>query len=188
MAGLLPWYGDKKTIHDHLVKVAAENSGFTYCALITGPFFTWGIQTGFLGYDLTKKTATIMDGGDLKISYTDIPHVALGVARALEKDASGYLHISSFTVSQNEILTALEKEIGEKFEVAHKTTEEYHEMSEQMMQSADPGTKMQGLFTRVVRIVYGEDCKGNWGVGDNAKLGVEELKLDDLVKTAVGQE
>lgn len=170
------------------MKVAAENPRFSYCALITGPFFTWGVQVGFLGYDLAKKIATIMDGGDLKISYTDIPHVALGVARALEKDASGYLHISSFTVSQNEILAALEKEIGEKFEVVHKTTEEYHEMSEQMMQSEDPGTKMQGLFTRVVRIVYGEDGKGDWGVGDNAKLNLEELKLEDLVKKAVGKE
>ena len=188
MVGLLPWYADKKTVHDHLVKVAAENPGFSYCALITGPFFTWGIQVGFLGYDLAKKTATIMDGGDLKISYTDIPQIAVGVARALEKDASGYLHISSLTVSQNEILAALEKEIGEKFEVAYKTTAEYHEMSEQMMQSEDPGTKMQGLLTRVLRIVYGEDCKGNWGVGDNAKLGLEELKLEDLVKKAVGKE
>ena len=137
MAGLQPWYGEKKAVHDHLVKVATENSGFTYCALITGPFFPWGVQVGFLGYDLAKKTATIMDGGDLKISYTDLAHVALGVARALEKDASGYLYISSLSVSQNEILAALEKEIGEKFEVTHKTTEEYHKMSELMMQSED---------------------------------------------------
>lgn len=164
MVGLLPWYGDKKTVHDHLVKVAAKNPGFSYFALINGPFFIWSIPAGLFCFDLAKKTATIMDSGDLKISYTDIPHVALSVARALEKDASGYLHISSFTVLQNNILAALEKKIGGKFEVAHMTTEEYHEMSEQLMQSKDPGTNMQGLFTRVVRNVYVEDCKGNWGV------------------------
>lgn len=141
-----------------------------------------------MGYDLAKNTATIMDSGDLKVSYTDIPHAALAVARALERDMSGYLYISSLTVSQNEILAALEKEMGRKFEVTNKTTDEYHNVSEQMMQSEDMGTKMQGLLTRVVRIVYGEDCKGNWGARDNAKLGLEELKLDDLVKKALGKE
>lgn len=172
-------------MHDYLVKTAAENPGFTYAALINGPFFSWGLMNGFLGYDLKNRIATILDGGDLKVSYTEIPQVALGVARILERDVSGYLYISSVTATQNQILAALERISGEKLERKEETMQNYHEMSEQMMQSDDQGVKIQGYVLRVLRIAYSADAKPGWGSGDNAKLGLEESRLDDLVRGAL---
>lgn len=180
-------YAEKKTVHDYLVKTATENPGFTYAALINGPFLSWGLGNGFLGYDLKDHKATVVDGGDLKVSYTEIPQVALGVARILERDVSGYLYISSVTASQNQIVDALERVSGEKFERKEETTKNYHEMSEQMMKSDDQGVKMQGYVLRILRIAYSADAKPGWGSGDNAKLGLEESRLDDLVRGALGK-
>lgn len=106
-------YADKRKVHDHLVKVGKEHPEFSYAALITGGFLTFGVQTGFLGYDWKNHTATIVDGGGLQVNYTDITQVALGVARILERDISGYLKISSVACSQNDIVEVLERRQSE---------------------------------------------------------------------------
>lgn len=184
----LSTYAEKKKVHDYLVKTADENLGFSFAALINGPLFDWGLSNGFLGYDLNKHQATILDGGDIKVSYTAIPQVALGVAKILERDISGYLYISSLTVSQNEIVDALERVTGEKFERKEEMTENYHRMSEQMMKSADQGVMMNGFVLRILAIAYSADANPGWGNADNAKLGLEEGKLDDLVRDALGKQ
>ena len=139
-----------KDVHDYLVKTASSLPGFTYCALMTGPLFDFGLQSGMLGFDLKEKKATILDGGLLQVSYTTLPQAALGVARALERDASGYLKISSVTCSQNQLLEALEGVVGQKFDVRQETTKHYQEMSEPMMKSHDPTgeEQMEGAILR----------------------------------------
>ena len=108
--------------------------------------------------------------------YT-IPQVALAVVRVLERDLSAYLKISPVTCDQNEIHEALEKETASKWERREETTENYEEIPEDVMKSADGEEKMRGVVMRILRIAYGEDSKRDRGRGDNEMLGLRRESL-----------
>ena len=166
-----------------------NHSWFRYTGIISGPFFSWGIASGFLGYDVKKKTAWLYDEGTLPVSYTEISQVGLAVARSLERGVTGYLHISSITTTQNEIMKTLEHLSGTNWQKNPISTSHAYALSADMMKSENEEMRFKGSMLRAMRWVYGADCGGNWGEGDNVKLGLETKKnLDEMVKLALKEE
>lgn len=71
------------------------------------------MKVGFLGFDLTRKTAEIWDNGDARFSSTTLSTIGKATVRILEpmnveQTKNQDIFILSFTTTQNQILTILE--------------------------------------------------------------------------------
>ncbi|ROW07568.1 hypothetical protein VPNG_06842 [Cytospora leucostoma] len=100
----------------------------------------WGINSGFVGFDLENHTATIWDDGSQEFSSTPRANVAnavVGVLKNPDITANQYVYISSFETSTHEILLALEKAQGSKYTVKHVKTEDEVEDGKAKLASGD---------------------------------------------------
>ncbi|KKY24154.1 putative isoflavone reductase family protein [Diplodia seriata] len=55
VVSLVPFLAAKRQVVEYLV--SKESATFSWSALITGPFFDWGLKVGFLGFDLQGRKA-----------------------------------------------------------------------------------------------------------------------------------
>jgi len=119
---LLPMYKEHNDIVDYLK--TQESRGLSWSGVLTGVFFDWAFERGIMGFDLSTSTALIFDSGDAKFSVTNLETIGTAVAAILrkpEETANKYIYISSFSISQNEILAALEKLTGKKWTIERTT-------------------------------------------------------------------
>lgn len=99
---------------------AQESAGLTWTAIVTGSFFDWGLVNGFAGFDLATHEAMIYDDGDQRFSTSTFHLVGSAVAKVLlqpDVTANRYVYVSSFTTTQNEILSELEDISGVEWKV-----------------------------------------------------------------------
>jgi hypothetical protein len=81
----------------------------------------------FLGFDMEKRHATILDHGTNRWSATTRSTIGLAVKNSMlspESVANRYLFIESFNVSQMDILASLEDLTGAKWDVTYHDAEE----------------------------------------------------------------
>ncbi|KAH9216247.1 isoflavone reductase, partial [Leptodontidium sp. 2 PMI_412] len=96
----------------------SKQDAITWTAVITGPFFDWGLFEGMIGFNLSTKTASLIDGGTSRFSATTIAQIARSLIAILahaDATANQTVFIESFTTNQLEVLAALEKATGEKW-------------------------------------------------------------------------
>jgi len=123
---IVPFFKGKNDVVDYLEKTVASHPGFTWSSILTGGFFDWGLKNGFLGFDVAKKTATIYNDGNRRASYTTLATIGRAVAGTLlhpSETANKHVYVASFTVTQNEILAALEAATSAKWTVTKQTSE-----------------------------------------------------------------
>ena len=157
-----------------------ESSGLSWTAIGNGVFFDWSFQKTqghFLLLDLQKRSAVIQDEGNDRFSCTNLNTVALAIVRVLQKPEetkNKFLFIQSFSMSQNELLAALEKEIGgPKFEVTHVKNEEF--MAENLPKA------QAGDFGGIMGVIIGTVVKhGNNELEDGFANELLELPKEDL--------
>lgn len=117
----VPIFGKKWTINQLLVEKQSE--GLSWTGIICGAFFDWGLEVGFLGFDLDSSTATIYDHGDVKCQLTvlaDIAQSVKGVLMNPGETRNRYVYINTFHLSQNEILKVLEGVQGRDWKKVRK--------------------------------------------------------------------
>jgi len=113
----VPIFGAKTATVEYLR--SKEKDGLSWTGLVTGPFFDWGLGTGFLGFKIKEKRAEIWDGGNVKFSSTNLPTIGkaivslLSTPERLSATENKYVFVASHTVTQNEVLAAFEKASGE---------------------------------------------------------------------------
>ncbi|KAI9832913.1 MAG: hypothetical protein M1819_003943 [Sarea resinae] len=149
---VVPVLGPKKDVLDYLK--SKVDSGLTYTAIANGAFFDWGLQVGFLGFDLKNHTARLFDDGSQKFSATNLPTVGRAVAAVLEKPAetaNKFLFIRSVTTSQKEILAALEKATGKKWEVTKVDSKEELKIGQDKLAKSD----FSGVLNLLAVSIYG---------------------------------
>ncbi len=84
---------------------------------------TKGLTRGLFGFNLKEKTALIWENGNTKINTTNIEDIARALVNLLsnpdnlEKAKNTYVYISSFEVTQNQVLQELERATGTTFQV-----------------------------------------------------------------------
>lgn len=106
-------FGAKARIAEYLVQKADEKGTMmTWTGICTGCFFDWGLQVGFLGFDLANREATLYDRGESEGDLTTVPDACEAV-RAVLKDgaaatANRWLHVNTFRVTQAQILGSLQ--------------------------------------------------------------------------------
>ena len=121
----VPIFGQKWAINRLLVEKQSE--GLSWTGIICGAFFDWGLQVGFLGFDLDSSTATIYDDGDVKCQLTVLADIAQAVKGVLTNPAetrNRYVYINTFRLSQNQILKALERVQGRAWTQVKKDARE----------------------------------------------------------------
>lgn len=145
----------------------------SWSSIITGPFFDWGLKSGFLGFNIPSKTATIYDGGKATVSATNLDQIGLATVKVLEKadlTKNQYVYISGFQKSQADILAALEKISGTKWTVINKDVKET---------IAGGRAKLgRGDFSGIPDLIAGAMYETELGLGDFSSAGLWNDKLD----------
>ncbi|KAL6907255.1 NAD(P)-binding protein [Trichoderma evansii] len=116
---------EKKAIVDHLR--TKESQGLTWTALCVGIFFSWVLEEGrgTLGWDLDKGEVTIYDSGNQEYDTSTVDQVArsaIAVLRNLKETENTYVFVNSFTSTQNQTLSALERIQGKSYKVSRDTS------------------------------------------------------------------
>ncbi|KAK0649856.1 hypothetical protein B0T16DRAFT_325231 [Cercophora newfieldiana] len=124
----------------YLDEAAKANLGFTWTGIATGPFFDWGIGSGFWGVDLKAKKVRVIDSGDELVSSSTLGFVGKSVVAVLQREeetVNKLIEVVEFTVSQNELVKVLEEKTGTKFEVEKVNGKELGEKGEESLAKGD---------------------------------------------------
>ena len=182
---LVPLYPAKKKVREYLQQLAGR-SGLSWTSLVCGHFFDYGLRSGLLRFDVKKRKARMFDGGEVRWSATTLETIATAVVRVLEKEEetrNRMLYIQSFCVSQNEVLRALERVKGGKWQVEDIKSEEYiEEVKKEMAARPDSAEAVENMVS-VVGIV-----DANWEGKDDFANELLDLKgedLDEVVRKAL---
>ncbi|EKG16379.1 NmrA-like protein [Macrophomina phaseolina MS6] len=149
----------------------SKESEMSWTSLVTGAFFDWAMRDGFFGFDLPSKTVTLIDGGTTVFTATTLPKIAKAVIAILEhadETKNKYVFISSFNVSQKDILDVVEKVDNKKWTVKHVTSEEVIANGKRVVEEGD--------FTGIKDLTRG-GAFGKQGLGDLRPYGLWDDKL-----------
>lgn len=180
---LVPLYADKAKVAAYLK--TKENTSLSWTAIHTGQFFDWSLESGWLDFYPAEKRATIYDSGNARWSTTNMGTIATAVAKVLlkpEETKNKPLFIASFTVSQLQVLEALEKATGgEKWDVKRMTSAEALEKAKNMGNQ----DHSDGLKLRCLMLLYADDADRGANFEKDGLLANELLGLpvEDLSQT-----
>lgn len=144
-----------------------------------------GLRSGFLGYDIANKTATIWDGGDKRFTLTNERDLGIAIASVLKKPeetSNEYLFVSSVETTQNEILAALEEATNTKWTINATTTEKQVNDAFQKLTSGD----LNGAFALVRATSYSNTpgLKSNYAQDETLSNDLLGLKAASVAETA----
>lgn len=181
----IPFLAEKIAVLDYLKE---RQDKISWIAVVTGAMFDWGFKIpGFLGWDVNARTATIYDGGDIPYDATNLDQVGRAIAKSLKKSEltkNQYVYVNSFTVTQNEILRALEKITGEKFTVSQGTVEDLWQGGAAQLKEGQP----LGVLGMLAGTVYGKGRISNFSATRvlwNEKIGLAQENLEESLRSFV---
>ncbi|KAF4467250.1 DNA binding [Fusarium albosuccineum] len=165
----------------------ANNDVMSWTGLMCNPWVDFCVVDGLLGFDINNREARIYNGGNVPFStgLRDLAAQALYALvtnpERLEEAKNKYIHVASYTTTQNEVLSVVEKLTGQKWKVKNLTSEE---VLPEALEDVKKG-KNWGLAYQVQAILYGKGSDGH-AVGDfrplgiwNERLGLPETTLED---------
>lgn len=179
-AALHPALPPKVATVDYL---RSKESQISWSALIPGAFFDWAMSIGLFGFDIKSKTVTLIDGGTAVFTATTLPTIAkatLAILEQADETKNQYVFISSFHISQNDILDVVNKLDGEKWTVKHTTSEDLIAQGNKRIAEGD----MMGATDLVGGGALGKQALGDsrpWGLWDE-KLGLQKDDLEKAVR------
>lgn len=180
-ADQVPLYADKAKVIAKLK--ASQGTGLTWTAIHAGQFFDWGLESGWLDYHLEEKRAVIYDSGDRRWSTTNMGTVATAVVKVLlkpDETKNQPVFVASFTVSQLEVLHALEEATGSKWEIQRMTSEAALEKAKKL----EDKDHSEGLKLLILMLLYADGAdKG----ADFEKHGWLSNQLLELPKEDLGE-
>ncbi|KAL3481320.1 hypothetical protein BJX99DRAFT_253622 [Aspergillus californicus] len=147
---------------DHL---RASESDMSWSSVVTGAFFDWALRVGFFGFDLATKTVTLIDGGTSVFTATTLPTIAKALVAILdhpEETQNQYVFLSSFNVSQRDILDVVERVDGQKWTVKDVTSDELIANGQRRLAEGD--------FAGIVDLTRG-GAFGKRALGDESRHG-----------------
>ncbi|KAF2127206.1 NAD(P)-binding protein [Dothidotthia symphoricarpi CBS 119687] len=181
---ILPLMKGKKVVRDYLLSMQdKERDGgagkLTWTSLVTGHFFDYGLTCGLLKFDVKGRKAYLLDGGDIKFSGSNLEFIGNAVIKILEKleeTENKLLYVHSHYVTQLEVLAALEKATGDKFERIDENSEEELNKVRPKMLGGD------GEATEEVVAIWGV-VAADWSKREGFANTLLGLKQDDLQET-----
>jgi len=181
VAELVPLYKQKTAVREYLTQLSSQHPDFSWTSLVCGHFFDYGLQTELLAFNVQEGTAEIFDGGDVKWSASTLSQIGksvVGVLRKPEETKNKMLYMQSFCVSQNEVLSELEKVSGKKFEVKQLSSEEYIKGKKEAVDKGDSNSTEQ--MVAVLGLTRADWTREKDFA--NELLGLKEEDLAEVVK------
>lgn len=155
------------------------------------------------GFDLPNRHVTFFDQGTTSINTSTWPQVGRGVAnllglKVLPDDADDqspclshyrnkFVYISSFKVSQKDMLDSLIRVTGTKLDdwkIDYESAEERYNAGVDRMKKGDRSGFVQMMYTRVFYKGGGGDFETSMGL-QNGVLGLPKEDLDEYTKVAL---
>lgn len=190
---LIPLYVNKKDVRDHLIKLnnqtRQDGSQMSWTSLVTGHFFDFGLKSGLLGIDVERRNAKVFDGDKWKYAASTLAHIGLATAKALQQAEHPRLknklvYVQSVRISQGELVSALEKVTGEKFEVQDLKSAEFIKKHKSLLEEKPGDHDITEELVTVGGIIGTDwDTKGDAFVND--LLSMPQEGLEDLVRQAL---
>ncbi|KAI8934298.1 hypothetical protein NX059_009037 [Plenodomus lindquistii] len=185
---ILPLMKGKKDVRDYLKtienKKRDDGSSLEWTSLVTGHFFDYGLTCGLLKFNVKGRKAYILDGGNIKFSGSNLDFIGKAVIKILEKPeetANKLLYVHSNYVTQLELLAALEKATGAKFERIDQNSKDELDIVRPKMLNGDGEAREEVV---AVWGVVASDWKDKEGFA-NSLLGLKEDDLDETVARVV---
>lgn len=180
---LVPLYKAKTKVREYLQTLEDKLS---WTSLVCGHFFDYGLTTGLLHFDIKNRKARIFDGGEIRASAATLDRVASATVRVLEcevRTRNKMLYVQSFCVTQNQVLAAVEKVTGAKFEVEDAKSEVYIEkLKKELEENPSDGEATENMVGVVGIIDANWESRANFAM---ETLGLEEEDLEDVVRKAL---
>ncbi|RMZ75214.1 hypothetical protein DV737_g5413, partial [Chaetothyriales sp. CBS 132003] len=184
----LPVFKHKVETQQYLEAKAKENPEFSYTLVINGAFFDWGLKAGFL-VNLTKHSATVFNGGDVKFSVTKLGTIAkavVGVIEHLDETKNRAVYIQDALVTQNQLIQYAKEIDGKEWDITPNDTDKTYAEGIAALQKG-PGPNLGAVLGSFIRsAIFDPTYGGNFSDHlDNNLLGLKGLS-DEEVKELVG--
>ncbi|KAI4115294.1 MAG: hypothetical protein LQ338_007875 [Usnochroma carphineum] len=179
-----------------------ERLGAKYVAMVCGCWYEWSLALGepWFGFDILGRRVTFFDEGTTKVCCSTWEQCGRGVVGlvslpvvdggeggvGLERWANRPFYISSFRVSQRDMLDSLHRVLGTRdrdWEIRFQGTKERREEGGEELK--------RGVRTGFAKMMYARAFYPDGG-GDfegkvvNGLLGLPEESLDEATRRAVG--
>ena len=185
---------------DTIQYLKTKEDSISWTGVIVGGFFDWAMMVGALGWNLRNKSVTVFDSGDQAWEATNIEQIARAVAACLspehyEQTSNRYVYVNSFTVTQNQVITELEKAMGTKLKLEHVKSSEVAEAARKELAGGEleystGSAYVKGSIGLIGTQVYNLDdlnnysrTRGLW----NDRLGLPKESLEETVRRVVAQ-
>lgn len=185
----LPCYTNKVAVQKALEEKSKGPNGLTYTLVITGPFFDWGLQVGFI-FNTKGKHATLYDGGHRMFSTTTLPTIGkavVGVLRHPAETKNRPVYVQSTATTLHELSKIAKEASGnpaawkeDEPNIDDIVAEGWEELKKP---NPDPHVFAMKF---IVQAVWGEGMGAHFSKLDNELLGIKELSLEE-VKQVVAQ-
>ena len=175
----------------------------SFIAVTTGFWYEWSLalSVGY-GFDIANRAVTLIDDGETKITTTTWPQVGRAVASllslpiyldgkdekpCLERFRNKQVYVSSFTVSQKDMLDSVlrvTKTGLEDWKVTKEPAKERYAAGIEAMQKGDQMGFAKMLYTRV----FYPDDSGNYEKTkgtSNKLLGLPRENLDEATEAGI---
>ncbi|KAK0925788.1 hypothetical protein LTR91_015082 [Friedmanniomyces endolithicus] len=176
----------------------------SYLAVTTGFWYEWSLAIpDAFGFDFEGKTVTLFDEGETRMNISTWPQVGRAVAALLslpikaggggKEEAcmdyyrDGQVYVSSFCVSQRDMLASVLRVTGDKgsdWTIKKERAVERFEAAREAMQKGDRMAFARWMYTRV----FYPDGSGEYGKTKglaNEVLKLPEESIDEATKAAM---
>ncbi|RAK99957.1 aromatic alcohol reductase [Aspergillus ibericus CBS 121593] len=174
----------KRRIVEHLE--TKEKEGLSWTAICTGSWLHWNLELDNkdLGWDLPHRAVALYDKGEPKVDLCTLEQVSrsiISTLRHLEETKNEYVYVKSFTASQNQLLSIIERLSGQKFTIHPCSSEERAATGMKEMKEG----KQESMFKVIAATAYGPWQIGQFGNKTDKWMKVLELPTDEDLEAVV---
>lgn len=184
--------------------LVAELGKSSWIAVSTGFWYEWSLAiSAAYGFDFAKRTVTLFDNGETRICTSTWPQVGRAIASllslrihpdgeddgspCLETFANNYLYVSSFTISQKDMLESVLRVTQTKLDdwtVTKESAQSRYAAGMEQLMKGDRIGFVKALYTRVFYPDDSGNVEKTRGL-HNDLLGLPKENLDEYTKIAI---
>lgn len=144
-----------------------------------------------MGLDVRTRTGTLFESGDQEFTATTVSKVGEAAAAVLlhpDETKNQFVQVSSYTLTQNLVLQALERVSGDKFAMGRMSVAELQPDGEKCLAEGDWGSAYYKLVTAFLYSrhegAYFPEKTAYW----NKVLGLEqEETVDEMIRRVLSE-
>ncbi|KAI9694358.1 MAG: hypothetical protein M1820_009006 [Bogoriella megaspora] len=189
----IPFFGEKVNLVNRL-DALGESSSITWTAIIPGVFFDWGLEL-FISMNLKNRKATIWDAGDVPFAASTLDLIGRTILKLLtdpaayEASRNKYIYTASATTTQSEVLRAVEKVTGTKFNIEKVDGQKTLVESRRKVANGDKSATLVLLQTIAFARIDGDAVADyrKYGIF-NESFGVSDPSVEEIIADTIAMQ